>query len=84
MCSHQTSVLVLTALHNRHCSRLAPAVYGYWRDTSADNNNASNTGCSSKLVVKCLKPKEQAYEVAAFWGFNGFCSVNGNGRAVKE
>jgi hypothetical protein len=67
-------------------------VYGYWRDTSADNSNSnskttgSSNSNSSKLVVKCLKPKEQAHEVAAFWGFNGFCNVNGNGNgcAVKE
>lgn len=44
------------SLFSRHCSRRAPAVYGYMRDGDGH------------LIVRVVKEKETAQDVARFWG----------------
>lgn len=44
------------SLFSRHCSRRAPAVYGYIRDGDG------------RVVVRLIKEKETVQDVARFWG----------------
>ena len=56
------------SLFSRHCSRVAPPVYGFRTVARRDDDAVPHIDDRDPLELVPLKPRERREDVSAFWG----------------